>query len=269
MKNIFLFLKSKQFRIHFVISVVVAGIIFWASFKSLGSYTHHGITIAVSDFSNIKTEDLNKFISDKQLRYEVIDSIFDSKVAAGVVIKQDPEKNIAVKQNRIIYLTVSAKLPPLIKMPNLVDASMRQAQAMIESDGLKVGTREYRSDPCVNCVLAQMMKGKKIDAGTMIPKGSVIDLILGKGEKDEKINIPCLIGLSQKDALNKITENGLSEGTIKCIDCKTSADKENAKVYKQTPSCSSNAMINFGNAIDLFISVKAKVISPTDTIGNE
>jgi len=269
MRNIFLFIKSKQFRYHFIISLVVGFVIFWGSIKSLGIFTHHGITITVPDFSNVKTEDLSKFISDKQLRFEVIDSVFDSKVAAGVVIKQDPEKNSSVKQNRIIYLTVSAKLPPLVKMPNLVDASMRQAQALLESYGLKAGKREYRADPCVNCVLAQTIKGNKVEPGAMIPKGSVIDLVLGKGQGDEKINIPCMIGLSSKDALDKIAENGLSQGAMICSDCKTSADKENAKVYRQTPACSSDIMINPGNAIDLYLSIKAKVVSPSDTTDDE
>ncbi|MBI4946059.1 MAG: PASTA domain-containing protein [Bacteroidetes bacterium] len=268
MRNIFLFIKSTRFRIHFIISLVAGFVILWVSFKSLNIFTHHGIAITVPDFSNIKTEDIGKFIADKQLRFEVVDSVFDSKVAAGVVIKQDPEKNSSVKQKRIIYLTVSAKMPPLVKMPNLVDASMRQALALIESYGLKAGKREYRADPCVNCVLAQIIKGKKVEAGTMIPKGSIIDVVIGKGEGDEKINIPCMIGLPHKDALDKIAENGLSQGAVICNDCKTSADKENAKVYKQIPDCSSD-MINPGNAIDLYLSIKTKAIPPTSDATDE
>jgi len=267
-KKIILFLKSKRFRIHFIISILAAALILWASFKWLGIFTHHGETIVVPDFSNVKIEELDKFISDKQLRYEIIDSVFEAKVKAGVVIKQDPEKNSSVKQNRIIYLSVSAKLPPLVKMPNLVDASMRQALALLESYGLKAGKRDYRPDPCVNCILAQTMKGKKIEAGTMIPKGSVIDLVLGKGQDGELINIPCVIGLTHKEASEKIAENGMSEGSIICSDCKTNADKENAKVYKQNPGCASDALINPGTAIDLYISVKIST-TPADTTDDE
>ena len=259
MNDIILFLKSKQFRIHFIISLLAGGLVLWLSFKYLSIYTHHGETISVPDFSNIKTENLDKFIADKNLKYEVIDSVFDATVGAGVVIKQDPEKNSDVKQNRTIYLTVSAKLPPLIKMPNLVDASMRQALAMLESYGLKAGKRTYRPDPCVNCVLSQSMNGKKVDAGTMIPKGSMIDLTLGQGQDGERINVPCMIGLSRTDAIEKIAGNGFSEGSVICIDCKTSVDKENAKVFKQSPPCSSDVMLNPGSGIDLYTSIKAKI----------
>ncbi len=89
----------------------------------------------------------------------------------------------------------------------------------------------------------------------MIPKGSVIDLVLGQGQDGDKINIPCLTGLLKKDAALRIAESGFSEGDITCADCKTSADKEKAKVYKQTPGCSAG-MITPGTPIDIFISIK-------------
>src|ERR1041384_6814746 len=128
-KGILLFLRTKRFRVHFIISLAAGFLILWFSFRSLESYTHHDQTISVPDFYGAPAEDLDKFIAGKQLRYQVIDSVFEPKSKSGIVIKQDPEKNSAVKQNRIIYLTISAKNAPLVKMPNLVDASMRQALA--------------------------------------------------------------------------------------------------------------------------------------------
>jgi beta-lactam-binding protein with PASTA domain len=189
MNNLILFLKSKTFRIHILLYCIVVVLIFWGALSALSHYTHHGETIVVPDFSNLKIEVLPQFISDKKLRYQIIDSVYDPKIVGGVVIKQDPEKNSRVKQNRIIYLTVSAKMPPLVKMPNLVDASLRQAQSLLQSYNLKLGKIEYRTDLCVNCVLAQMKNGKEIKPGTMIPKGSAIDLILGKGQNETQISI--------------------------------------------------------------------------------
>lgn len=268
-KDIFQFIKTSRFRIHFILSVISGLLILWISFKLLSVYTHHGEAILVPDFSSVKGEDLDKFIADKHLKYQVIDSVFDPEAPPGVVIKQDPESNSSVKQNRIVYLTISAKLPPLVKMPNLVDASMRQGLALLESCGLKAGRREYRPDPCVNCILAQLLKGKKIEAGSMIPKGSVIDIVLGKGEGDEKINIPCIVGLSRKEASEKIAEAGFSEGSVSCKDCKTSADKENAKVFRQEPACSSDILLNPGSSIDLFISIKKETKTNDDASSSD
>ena len=264
MKDIVLFLKSKRFRYHFILSLVAGGFILWVSFKGLSIYTNHGETFPVPDFSTLKIEDLSKFIADKSLKYEIIDSVFDSKATPGTVIKQDPEKNTQVKKNRIIYLTVCSKLPPLIKMPNLVDASMRQALALLESNNLIAGKRSYRPDPCVNCVLAQSFKGKNIEPGAMVPKGSVIDLVLGQGQDGKKLNIPCVTGLTRKEASDKIAESGFSEGSVVCHDCKTNADKEKAKVVKQNPACSQDILFSPGSPIDLFLSTKT-VITAADT----
>jgi eukaryotic-like serine/threonine-protein kinase len=266
MKEFILFLKSKRFRIHLIISTLIGVLLLWISFKSLSIYTHHGETIEVPDFSNIKLEDLDRFIADKHLQYEIIDSVYDATARPGAVLKQDPEKKSSVKENRIVYLTVSSKLPPLVKMPNLVDASMRQALALIESYGLKIGKRKYRPDPCLNCVLEQTMKGKKIETSTRLPKGSVIDLVLGQGQDGEKINTPCLVGLTQAEALEKIAQSGFSEGSIICNDCKTKTDKEKAKVYKQNPACSSdNNMLNLGSAIDIYLSTKIKMSADSNS----
>jgi beta-lactam-binding protein with PASTA domain len=151
-------------------------------------------------------------------------------------------------------------------MPKLVDASMRQAQALIESSGLKAGKRNYRPDPCLNCVLEQSIKGKKIEPGTMIQNGSVIDLVLGQGQDGEKINTPCLVGLTQVEALEKITQSGFSEGAIICNDCKTKADKEKAKVYKQNPVCSTDDnLLNLGSTIDLYLSTKIKISADSNS----
>lgn len=255
LKSIILFLKSKQFRIHFIISVGTVAMIIWGALKALDIYTHHKKYIIVPDFSHMSVENISRFATNNHLRYEIIDSVYDPKIKGGIVLKQDPEKNTYVKENRIIYLTVSAKSAPLIKMPNLVDASMRQALTLLETYGLKAGNREYLPDPCVNCVLAQLYKGKKIEPGKMIPKGSVIDLVLGKGQEGELMKVPCVIGLTQKDASEKLAETGMSEGTIICTDCKTNADKEKATVYKQNPGCSPDNLVSPGTPIDLFLSV--------------
>lgn len=185
MKDLFLFLKSKTFLVHLILYFLFVALLSWVALKTLGIYTHHGEKIAVPDFSNLKAEELSLFIADKKLRVQIIDSVYDPKIKGGIVIRQDPEKDAAVKENRMIYLTVSARMPPRVKMPNLVDASLRQAQSLLEVYGLKLGKIEYRHDVCVNCVLAQLQNGKEIKPGTMIAKGSAIDLILGKGEGGE------------------------------------------------------------------------------------
>ena len=226
----------------------------------LNTTTKHGEAIKVPDFNGVKIADLDKFVEDKNVRYLVIDSIYDVKSAPGTVVKQEPEPNAEVKENRIIFLYVTSILPPSIEMPKLIDRSLRQATSMISSYGLKLNPNiKYVADQCANCVLDQFVKGKHIEPGEVIEKGTVITLIVGKGLSDEEVGVPCLFGLTKKEAIQSLAAASLSVGVITYDEPK---DSSNAVIYRQSPSCGKDNSVNMGASIDLyFTSDKTKVPS--------
>lgn len=262
-KGLLQFLKSKTFLKHLTIYIVSVSLVCWFIISWLGNTTNHGETVAVPDFSGISIKELDKFVADKNLHYLVIDSLYDTKAKKGVVVKQEPEANAEVKEGRTIYLYVTSILPPTIQMPKLVDRSLRQAAAMITTFGLKLGKTKFVPDQCANCVLEQMVKGKKITPGDKIEKGTVVDLIVGKGLSDEEVGVPCLYGLSRKEALAQLAEASLSIGSVSFDVPK---DSISGKVYRQIPACGKESMINMGGTIDLyFTSDKSKLSSIPDT----
>ena len=184
MKDFFVFIKSKVFFKHILIAIVSLVVVLWSLFKLLGVYTHHGETAVVPDFKGKLITELDNFIEGKNVRYTIIDSIYEPKEKSGMVIKQEPEANSEVKHNRIIYLYVTSTQAPQIVMPKLVDRSTRQAVFMIESYGLKQGTVTEIEADCKGCVVKQLFNGKEILAGEAIKKGSKIDLLVGKKEGD-------------------------------------------------------------------------------------
>ncbi|MBP7809455.1 MAG: PASTA domain-containing protein [Bacteroidia bacterium] len=186
MKGFFSFLKSKQFFLHFGIALITVFITLWILVKSLNSYTQHGDSVEVPDFKGKTIAELNGFIEGKDVRYQIIDSIYAPKEKPGVVVRQDPETKTKVKRNRTIYLYVNGLLPPQMAMPKLIDRSERQAISMLESYGLKVGRITQVAGDCNGCVLGQFIKGKAIEPGTRINKGTVVDLSIGK--KDRFVN---------------------------------------------------------------------------------
>ena len=64
-------------------------------------------------------------------------------------------------------------------MPDLVNLSLRQAKAKLESSGLKMGELTYTPDIAKNAVLKQFARGVEIEKGTSIVKGATIDLEMG------------------------------------------------------------------------------------------
>lgn len=262
-KGLLQFLKSKTFFKHLTIYIVSVALLCWIVISWLGNTTNHGEVIKVPDFAGIGLKELDKFVDGKSLHYLVIDSLYDTKAKKGVVIKQEPEAGEEVKEGRTIYLYVTSVLPPSIEMPKLVDRSLRQAAAMITTFGLRLGKTKFVPDQCANCILEQLVKGKKIAPGDKIEKGTVIDLIVGKGLSDEEVGVPCLYGLSRKEALAKLAESSLSIGAA---GYDVPKDSISGRVYRQIPSCSKDAMINMGGTIDLyFTSDKNKLASMPDT----
>jgi eukaryotic-like serine/threonine-protein kinase len=180
MGNLFAYLKSRVFFKHLLISVTILLLVLWLMFKYLNIYTHHGETAEVPEFVGKKIIELDQFIEGKNVRYQIIDSIYDPNEQAGVVIRQEPDAKSFVKHNRLIYLYVTSTQAPEIEMPKLVDKSVRQATFMIESYGLNVGKIIEINGDCNGCVLRQLNNGKVISAGALIKKSSKIDLEVGK-----------------------------------------------------------------------------------------
>jgi beta-lactam-binding protein with PASTA domain len=179
MKAFFSFLKSKQFFLHFSLILVFLVIVFFGVIKWLSIFTNHNEYTQVPDFKEVKLDGLKDFINGKDVTFEIIDSIYDPKQKPGIVIRQDPEAGTNVKHNRKVYLYVTGMVPPQVVMPKLVDRSERQARLLLGSYGLKLGKLSEKAADCNGCVIAQMYKGKTIEKGDMVPKGSSIDLVIG------------------------------------------------------------------------------------------
>lgn len=247
--GILTFIKSKQFALHFSIAAVIVIIISWLLLKFLDVYTLHGETVTVPDLKGRQIAELEELLEDKALKYEVVDSLYDLKIPKGAILDQNPNPNSLVKENRTIYLTVNAILPPQIKMPNLVDLTLRQATAMLEMYGLKTGRLKYVPDIATNAVISQEFKGRKISPGETISKGSVVDLVLGQGEGGEILTVPFLINMSVSEAVSVLNAMNLS---VSVIPDKTVSDTALAKVYRQNPTYSSGTGINMGSSVDIF-----------------
>jgi len=267
------FFLSKQFvkNLAFAAIIAVGGImilLIWMNF-----YTRHGQARPVPNFVGLTMEQTTKLARKNKLRYQIIDSIYTTEVPRGCIAEQNPKPGFKVKKWRNIVLTINAFHPEMVAMPNLVDLPLRQAKALVESSGLELGLLKYRPDLSINVVIDQQYSGKDISAGDSIQKGSVIDLVLGKGLSNQVTPIPDLLGMRLEPAKNRILEYSLNLGSF--VYDKTiinSSDTVNAFVYKQIPEYKNNATLQLGKVIYLWLTVDSSKLSAdssrvaTDTI---
>lgn len=249
--NLISFLKSKTFIFNLIAALILALFIILGVYKWLDSHTRHGESISVPDLRGMKLDRLDEFLGEQQLRYKVVDSLFELGKKPGTVLEQDPAPDSKVKENRTLYLTVNSSQPPKVKMPNLVDVSHRQAEAILQTFGLKVGRLIYKPDLAKNAVLEQLYKGSPIEPGKEVHKGSSIDLVLGDGLGNTEVNIPDLVGLTRGEALFVLKGSALNIGTAR-FDPGV-RDSANATVYKQIPAADAGVTIRQGDAIDIYL----------------
>ena len=221
--KIFDFLKSivvpssilqllKQLLFLTLIGILATSIFFYIY---LPITTNHGDTLTVPNITGVHVDDLDDYLSLRSLRYEIsVDSGYSSEIPPLTVLKQFPMPNAQVKEFRKIYITLNSMAPPMVKMPDLTNGSLKNALMILKNFDLKFGKTKYVADLAFNAVLIQKMNGVEVVPGTKIPKGSVIDLTIGDGYGNANLKSPYLIGLDADVAQVTITGSALKLGDI-------------------------------------------------------
>ncbi len=249
------YLKTRQFRNTLLMALGSLFVVILIIFFCLGFYTRHGSGIPVPQLKGLSVEKAMSILQDQGFEYK-IDSVYVGDQQPGAVVEQDPDPGTFVKENRTIYLTVVTRLAPLVALPDLESYTYREAVATIANYGLKVGDTTYRSD-IANHVLEVRFGGQVIKAGTRLPKGSKIDLVLGNGAGPSEVDIPDLINQDLTEAKFAIKGSGLTIGTITFQGSIT--DSTTVVVVEQTPMKTDSASkVSIGTRIDLTVAQNKK-----------
>jgi beta-lactam-binding protein with PASTA domain len=234
-------------------------------------YTRHNHDLSVPDFAGLSLIDAVEVAKKRDLRVEVFDSVFLVEFEKGTVVEQHPRAGLMVKKNRKVFLTMNAMNPEKVAMPNLIDLTHRQAEAKLESFGLKLGRISYEPDMGINMVLAQRMNEQNVIPGDSVVKGAKIDLVLGRGLSDERTTVPSLVGLTLEVANILASDRFLSVGAaVRDQSVITDLDEQKAFIFKQNPKSGSGMTLPMGSAIDVWITLDSTKVTtfsqPADTL---
>jgi beta-lactam-binding protein with PASTA domain len=260
------FLISRHFWKSLFIAIAITIVVITSIFLSLKIYTRHGQAMAVPDLTGMTLAEADSIILEKELRYQVVDSVYNTEITRGCVVEQNPPPEFKVKKNRTIFITINAFNPEMVLMPDLVGVSLRQATAIIENSGLEVGRLTYVPDIAINNVLQQKIDGNVIEEGDSIIKGSRVDLILGRGLSNDKTVAPELLGLLLEEAKDRITSRFLNLGAIIYDGSIYNAeDSAGARVWKQRPYYKETQLISLGASVDIWLTVDSLKLGLSDT----
>ena len=253
--------KAKSFvgvLLHLcLMGIIVAALIIGFFYIYLPSTTNHGESISVPRIEGMQLTDAEALLEAQHLRYFINDSSYNPDLKPYTILTQDPAPDAQVKENRKIYISVNMKEPPMIKMPKLIDGSVKHAELILKSYDLKKGKVTMVPDLQQNAVLKQFVNGKEVKPGELIPKGSVVDLHVGDGLGNTEFEVPDVVGMPVDEASVLLVGQGLQIGNIIYVQ---GSEEQDGTVLKQRPFAEVGAMIRVGEFVDLWVAGEEPVL---------
>ena len=255
MKNAFKYLAQQPFWINLVVAVTALLLLAFLFLQSLGWITNHGSYLKVPRVNGKRVDDAVKLLEGQGFEVLIQDSVYYDSVPKNTVIKQLPEADATVKSNRTVFLTVNRSVPPSMDMPKLEGLSLRFAINILQRNHLMLGDTIFRPDFMKGSVLEQQFNGTRIAAGTKVPWGSTINLVIGAGLGEQQMMVPELVGKTYSEAKAILEEKGITLGSIQGY---AVHDTPGAFVYKQNPEAldfdKKPVYIQPGQIMDLYLS---------------
>jgi len=172
--------------------------------------TRHGDEFPLPDFTNQTMIEAGAGVDDLNLSYEIASHEFAPGRAKGVILNQFPIAGTKVKEGRTLKFVVSAG-EKLVAIPNTAGQSVRQAMLDLETSGLKLGEIAWAfSDTLPERVVVFSYPG----AGTEIPLGSPVNLMVNRGRASNFTYMPQISGLPLTEAIKQLETKSLTVGVV-------------------------------------------------------
>ncbi len=180
--------------IRFIFSTVFFKNIFYISFFTvlvafsvffgLGFVTQHNKYVKVPELFGLNISEAIETAKNKSLNIKILDSAkFNPNYPPLTVLDQFPNHNKEVKKGRKIYLTLNPVGYKKMKVPNVIQITLRNAETLLNAVGFEVGELIYKNNIGKDMVLEIRHEGKKIEPGHALQQRKKIDLVLGNGKR--------------------------------------------------------------------------------------
>lgn len=255
MKSVFSFIFSKKYLYHIIAILVVWAIVIFGTMWYLKSHTNFGEKVSVPSLYKIHADDIPELMKAKGLAFEIIDSVFIDGWPKGTVCWQHPKPTDStsefVKSGRVIQLSVVPLSPKMISVPIVLDKSKRMAESQLESLGFRTKISYKPSNVGPGYVMEQLVKGKAVKTDDIFPKGTLIELVVAKGNGGAVVTLPNLVGLTISEARMRLTNLNLALHP-ECPSCNSDAEMESAIVKTQSPIGGEGANVAAGEIVTVW-----------------
>lgn len=239
----------KKILIHIVGMIATLCFLLFCTFKIiLPISTKHNKTLIMPDILGLDPEDVKSILKENNLNFKILENnIYTLSYPANSIIEQNPIPDSIIKSGRTVYVKLNPPQPPLIKIPRLIDKSIRNVYSILKSLGIKIGKIYYTTDIADNVIINAYINSKALKNDEEIPLGSVIDFVVGVNKLETEI--PDFSGINGDEIELRLLENKLKLGKIKFLDS-DNINYENGVVIKQSRK---NEYVRCGTVIDIVL----------------
>lgn len=189
--------KKRHILVHLLLMLLVFLLLVYVFFYLYLPYsTRHGETIDVPDLKDKTLAEGQLLLEEQSLQFHITDSIYIEGAKPRIIMKQNPEAGSKVKENRKIYLSITASQPPMLEIPAIAhDQEVGEAESQLKNLGLKVSIHKIPGEHN-GLVVKKTYNGQEIQPGQKLPKGAMVTLVVeeykGDDQKDETMskNLP-------------------------------------------------------------------------------
>lgn len=167
--------------------------------------------IKVPDLKGETEESAKVILEAQKLKMNIADVEENGNYKNNEIISQSPEKGEQVEEGSTVNVVIN-RLPDSIKVPDLTNKTLEDAQDIIAGLGLRITKidNEYSDDIQEGNVISQDPV-----AGSEVIKDKDIKIVVSKGKDTTEKTIENTTGISEKDAQSTLEEAGFKVKVVK------------------------------------------------------
>ncbi len=204
----------------------------------------HGQKVAVPNVVNKSIVEALDLLSQRGLELKKTGARNSSSIPENFVLSQDPLPGSSVKSGSAVAVSISLG-SKIALVPNLSGRPLREAQAEVNSSGLKVGRlSRIHHGKAADTVLAQFPA-----ANEQVNRDTTIDMLVSLGPVPLEFRTPDFTGFSLEQASRTLKAMGIELGDIVT---KVDYDHQPGTVLKQDPQ--PGGLLHQGETVSLVVS---------------
>ncbi|MEZ5359697.1 MAG: PASTA domain-containing protein [Candidatus Zixiibacteriota bacterium] len=172
--------------------------------------TRHGNEFSLPDVEGMTIAEADPVLREAELELTITSEEYHPDKPTGTILSQFPAGGTLVKAGRSIKVVIS-RGQKAVEVPDLRGFSIRQAKLTLETNGFVLGDIQWTS---TDSLPEKVVVFTYPSAGTKIPYGSDVNLMVNQGPYQRTVFVPRLIGLSLEEATQRLEDKGLALGLV-------------------------------------------------------